>query len=141
MTKLEEKLIDEINGHKFSYDYDDFRKGYNSGLNVAIETINQYNIITAPKSIKLSEIVERLNKNIIEGSTISLRRHDNEIDVWEYYKISDDEEETNSSTFIFKIDSNSIIKMIARDDRIPKWLYTLWIAGTIIEDDLEECDE
>ena len=117
-----------------------YRTCSNETIDKVIETLNQYNIITAPKSIKLSEIVERLNKNIIEGSTISLCRHDNEIDVWENYKISDDEEQTNGSTFIFKIDSNSIIKMIARDDRIPKWLYTLWIAGTEIIDDME-CDK
>ena len=126
------KLIDEIHELKDYENYD-----YDQAITDVEILLNQYNIITAPKSIKLSEIVERLNKNIIEGSTISLRRHDNEIDVWEYYKISDDEEKTNGSTFIFKIDSNSIIKMIARDDRIPKWLYTLWIAGTEIIDDLE----
>ena len=129
-------LIEEIEKEKineFIITY--YGAGYNDGLDKAINILNQYNIITAPKSIKLSEIVSKLNKK--EGSTISLCRHDNEINVWEDYKISDDEEQTNGSIFIFKIDSNSIIKMIARDDRIPKWLYTLWIAGTEIIDDLE----
>lgn len=131
-------LIDEIEKMKNrgGWTNDEF---YKSGINDCLELLNQYNIITAPKSIKLSEIVKKLDKNI-ESSTISLCRHDNEIDVWEDYKINDDDEEINGSTFIFKVDSNNIIKMIARDDRFPKWIYTLWIAGTEIIDDLE-CDE
>lgn len=132
------KLIEEIKKMQFFVAKDDFELGYDRAIKETIDTLNKYNIITAPKSIKLSEIVGKLNKK--EGSTISLCRHDNEIDVWEDYKISDDEEQTNGSTFIFKIDSNNIIKMIARDDRIDKWLYTLWIAETEIIDDLE-CDE
>mgnify|MGYP006322019585 CR=1 FL=1 len=34
---------------------------YNTGVYDCLDILNQYNIITAPKSIKLSEIVKRMN--------------------------------------------------------------------------------
>lgn len=123
-------LIDEIEGHKFSYAYDDFRKGYNGGLNVAIEVLNQYNIITAPKSIKLSEIVSKLQEFYAdeyvthkENNTIYIHRKD------ESYVIDS----------IIEIFNNKITEI--QLDYLyeeTKWLYTLWIAGTEIVDDLKE---
>lgn len=131
------KLIDEIEGHKFSYAYDDFRKGYNGGLNVAIEVLNQYNIITAPKSIKLSEIVSRLNEHY--NTKIIINRKPTS-----YY---------NCYIVCRKsLAENEDYELLIRDNKIDdidefccyqnydntKWLYTLWIAGTIIEDDMKE---
>lgn len=136
MTKLEEKLIEEINGHKFSYVYDDFRKGYNGGLNVAIETINQYNIITAPKSIKLSEIVNRLKNFDCYTSEIKIDKHEDatiiEINYYSYTQCE-------CGGYIQIIDG-TICDISFGNHSYHKWLYTLWIANVEIVDDLE-CDE
>lgn len=42
---------------------------------------------------------------------------------------------------LVELNENMKIKMILLPQFNYKWLYTLWIAGTEIIDDLEECDE
>ena len=49
---LEEKL------HCYN---DQYKDGFNDGLDKAIEILTQHNIITAPKSVKLSEILKYYN--------------------------------------------------------------------------------
>lgn len=123
-------LIEEIEGHKFSYAYDDFRKGYNGGLNVAIEVLNQYNIITAPKSIKLSEIVSRLKDCKVERYSDYISLYDTYTDTLPF------DIETEMKDYLLLIKGNKIEKVHC----IDKWLYTLWIAGTEIIDDMKESE-
>ena len=128
-------LIDEIEKMKNrgGWTNDEF---YKCGINDCLELLNQYNIITAPKSIKLSEIVEGL-KNSFDCYTTEckLYREQNKIEV-DYYYYS--YVECLSSGYV--VIRNNKIEIIVADTStdIHKWLYTLWIAGTIIEDDLEE---
>lgn len=97
-----------------------------------LNLLNQYNIITAPKSIKLSEIVEKL-KNNYSYDDITIERNST------YTRIIGRTQHHLYSTTetLFDIDFN---KTLDKPNFHYKWLYTLWIAGTIIEDDLE-CDE
>lgn len=118
---------------------DDFGLGYNMGNNKVIEEVlellNQYNIITAPKSIKLSEIIEyyKNKKNQYWLVPIKLDNGKYKIRVkygdsfWEDYKL----EIINGKISLISLNL-PIIEF--------KWLYTLCIAGTEIVDDLE-CDE
>ena len=105
-------------------------KGKISAYQDCLNLLNQYNIITAPKSIKLSEIVSRLINATENKFTIERVQH--------FIVILFVDEP------ILRIDipENKIGEILADcfDDTLNKWLYTLWIAGTIIEDDLE-CDE
>lgn len=137
-------LIKEINENKFKRgdNYTDFKRGFNRGIVVCEEILDQYNIITAPKEIKLNEIVDRLKEtHILNNSKISICRHNNKIDVWEDYEISDiEDEKCSGSKFLLSIDNQNKVDLIGRDftSEKHKWLYTLWIAGTTIIDDLED---
>ena len=101
-----------------------------------LEILNQYNIITAPKSIKLSEIVDRLEKtlNNPKNKVNVYRENENEIVIKITYFARGtfvDEATIEMSNKIWDIDGLISARY--------KWLYTLWIAGTEIIDDLE-CD-
>ena len=98
-------------------------EAYQDCLNV----INNYNIITAPKTIKLSEIVSRL-KNELKDYVIKYINGEITVcrDRWCYAVVYIDEDTHN-----FEFDFHDRFNF-------PKWLYTLWIAGTIIEDDLKD---
>ena len=100
-----------------------------------LQSLKDYNLITAPKSIKLSELVKRL-KNSFDCYTAEckLYREQNKIDI-EYYYYS--YVECLSSGYV--VITNNKIKTIAADisTDIHKWLYELWIADTEIIDDLE----
>lgn len=91
---------------------------------------NKYNIITAPKSIKLSEIVERLN---------SCDKH-NDFNII----VKEDSLVIENYTFrqeYFYIRDNKIFDLsycMVRDEY--KFMYALWIAGTEIIDDLKEVE-
>lgn len=92
-----------------------------------LNLLNQYNIITAPKQIKLSEIVEKL-KECYHISSISYDKqsksiHDGEDDIVPLIEFNED--------LTFKE-----INLPIRDNN--KWLYPLWIAGTEIIDDLKD---
>lgn len=107
-------------------------KGKISAYQDCLNLLNQYNIITAPKQIKLSEIVEKL-KNNYSYDNITIERNST------YTRIIGRTQHHLYSTTetLFDIDFN---KTLDKPNFHYKWLYTLWIAGTIIEDDLE-CDE
>lgn len=111
-------------------------KGFNRGLDVSQEILTKYNIITAPKSIKLSEIVSKLGI----GNSFGIDRHKNLINLYEVNELEFDGEYWQDESYLLGIRDNKIYDSnITLDDR-TKWLYTLWIAGTEIIDDLE-CDE
>ena len=86
--------------------------------------INQHNIITAPKQIKLSEVLDK-----IDYDDIQIKRDNHLIFV------------KNSNGLLFTIDFNRLLPNRILDYVCYgnlKWLYTLWIAGTTIIDDLED---
>ena len=89
-----------------------------------IDTNRQYNIITAPKQIKLSEIVEKLNCQV--------ERYN------EYINLYDDTyEEDDIRDYYLFIKNNKIDEIHILPTEEFKWLYRLWIAETIIEDDMK----
>ena len=91
--------------------------------------LNQYNIITTPKSIKLSEILEKLN--ISKWQDFQATKQVNAISI----------DNNNCLREYLNIENNKITD-ISDDMQVNeyKWLYTLWIAKVEIIDDLE-CDE
>lgn len=116
---LEEKL------HCYN---DQYKDGFNEGLDKAIEIINQHNIITAPKSIKLSEIVDRLKKDFpTHNFYYRYVTKSKWIAIWL----------GNHCYATFTIKDNKLVLENKDEFEYPKWLYTLWIAETEIIDDLE----
>lgn len=102
--------------------------------------LNQHNIITAPKSIKLSEIVSRLEEIYIgfDAKIVSEKKNEHII-LWCKTSLS--------KHFILEINMrNNNIKglnpIVAMNEdcfmNSLKWLYALWLAGTEIIDDMEE---
>lgn len=122
-------LIDDIEKMKSYYQTDiscEFNDGWNNALDKAIKILNQHNIITAPKSIKLSEIVEKLNEEYKE-KPIFQRWTKN-------YKTIHLENRGG----MFELSNNKIHEIyLFRLTSKTRWLYALWIAGTEIVDDLE----
>ena len=121
-------------------------KGQIEAYQDCLNLLDQYNIITTPKEIKLSEIVSKLKeKPIFNKSKISICKHDNKIDIWEDYEFNDIvDEKCSGSSFLLSIDNKNKVDLICRDFTIDehKWLYKLWIAGTEIVDDLKgDCNE
>lgn len=133
-------LIKEIEKLKFkeiSILGDSYELGVNEGIDKVLELLNQYNIITAPKTIKLSEIVIKLNE-IFGGSEFSspiyFNRELNAIGEGEY----DKNWFMDTWTPFIYLKENKISKIVKLGWESTKWLYELWIAGTKIIDDLEE---
>lgn len=121
-------LIKEIEKLKeqFSF-YTDYSDGYFDCVDEVLGILDQYNIITAPKEILLSEIVDRLNTNdYVKFEVVKMNN---------YFLI----ENTNFYRQYFELTDNKV-SIISEEMQIDefKWLYTLWIAGTTIIDDLEE---
>ena len=119
---------------------------YAIGWNDSIDNIkSKYNIITAPKTIKLSEIVSKftIKDSFHKNHKISIIRDNGEIDVWEDYDIEVDETKLSNSYLLVVIANNKIkeINISYRHEELNKWLYALWIAGTEIVDDLKELKE
>lgn len=128
------KLSDSFIIGEYSFGFTD---GKNKGIKQVLELLDQYNIITAPKTIKLSEIVSKLNEifNDTEfSSEIYFNRKLNAIGEGEY----DKDWFMNTWTPFIRFKENKISEIINLGSERTKWLYTLWIAGTIIEDDLKE---
>lgn len=101
------------------------------------DILSNYNIITAPKTIKLSEIVSRLNEIFNDSefsSEIYFNRKLNAIGEGEY----DKDWFMNTWTPFIRFKENKISEIIKTGNERTKWLYALWIAGTIIDDDLKE---
>lgn len=136
-------LKKEIEGLKNNINTEDYK--YNMGcivvkelenetIDKVLQLLDQYNIITAPKTIKLSEIVSKLNE-IFNDSEFSreiyFNRKLNAIGEGEY----DKDWFMNTWTPFIRFKENKISEIINLESERTKWLYTLWIAGTIIEDD------
>lgn len=120
------ELIDEIEKlkNRGGWTNDEF---YRCGINDCVNLLNQYNIINTPKQIKLSEIMERLRDSV--NTSINIERYKNKtISIF--------------SDFCLVLSVSKYIEYLNHQFlyvfQQHKWLYTLWIAGTIIEDDLEE---
>lgn len=131
-------LIKEIEKQKINRFKSFEEDSWNNALDKVIKIINQYNIITAPKSIKLSEVLDKiceLYEEIIEEE-IYFNREINSIGYGEY-----DEDWTQNSWHTFVAFNKDLtiknINLRPQDNNI-KWLYTLWIANVEIIDDLEE---
>jgi hypothetical protein len=131
-------LIEEIEKLKRPDTKVSFDEGFNRGLNLSQEVINQYNIITAPKSIKLSEMLDKiceLYEEIIEQEIYFNR----EINCIGYGEYDEDWMQNTWHTFVAFNKDLTIKKINIRpQDNNIKWLYTLWIAGSEIIDDLEQ---
>lgn len=98
-----------------------------------LEILNQYNIITAPKSIMLSEIVGKLKDFDCYTPEIKVDKHeDTTIIEVNYYSYA----QCECGGYIQIIDG-TICDISFGNHSYHKWLYTLWIAGTEIVDDLE----
>lgn len=122
--------IEDLKDIKYGWDY-------YLAIDDCLKRINQYNIITAPKTIKLSEIVSKLNEiyNDSEfGSEIYFNRKLNAIGEGEY----DKDWFMNTWTPFIRFKENKISEIINLESERTKWLYALWLTGTIIEDDLKE---
>lgn len=116
---------------------------YAIGWNDSIDNIkSKYNIITAPKTIKLSEIVSKfaIKDSFYINHRISVIRDNGDTDIWEDYDIEVDEDIIGQSNLLVVIKDNKLLEINISDrhEDLNKWLYTLWIAGTKIIDDLEE---
>ena len=136
-------LIEEIEKLKVSESFGNSEysfgllEGKNKGINECLEILNQYNIITVPKTIKLSEIVSKLEEIILgTNHKVYIRRYYKEIIIYNKNSISSFIEDIcniNSTGKIVWINETYLLESC-------KWIYALWIAGTIIEDDLKEVE-
>ena len=118
-------MIDLIEKLKRPVTHVSFDEGYNKAIDDVIQLFNQYNIITVPKSIKLSEIVDRLKE---EYKDYEFRYDINNISIWK----------KRWCYAVFGILNNKLKLKPDTDFEIPKWLYALWLANTEIIDDLKE---
>lgn len=127
-------MIDLIKKLKRPDTHVSFDEGYNKAIDNVIQLFNQHNIITAPKSIKLSEIVERLTNEFkgyfFEYDNNFISSNEPIIAVWSANK--------KYCYAVISIENNELVLRDQEDFEYPKWLYTLWIAGTEIIDDLKE---
>lgn len=106
----------------------EFEKGFHYGVDMCLKKINNHNIITAPKSIKLSEIVDRLKKDFpTHNFYYRYVTKSKWIAIWL----------GNHCYATFTIKDNKLVLENKDEFEYPKWLYTLWIARTEIIDDLE----
>lgn len=150
-------LIKEIEGLKVEErpNEDDYHYGFREDKNLTLidvkHILNRHNIITAPKSIKLSEIIDRLNEEL----GVIYKLPDGRKIIGYEFKIDrnctyiDGKFESLLSTCVnayhygkktmcaFKLDVKNNFIEISFEDKF-KWLYALWIAGTEIIDDMEE---
>ena len=124
-------LIDEIEKLKPQIITDKYSDGFQNAIKMVLNKLNQYSIIAAPKSIKLSEIINKLNScdnrnnwNIIVDATKTLVLENSNFEQ-EYFYINDNK--------IFDLSD-----CMVHDDY--KWLYTLWITNTEIIDDIDRGD-
>ena len=142
MTSKE--ALEKISNHKCyvkeSSCYDRVKELYKNEIEVIeqdlerLEKLDQYNLITAPKSIKLSEIVEMLKESnkyldFEFETTLDFKKA-----IGVNYK-SYDGEYYFDECVVFN--ENMTIERVCLESTNFKWLYALWIAGTEIIDDME----
>ena len=136
IERIEELLKTARNYHRNYSDRDILSetRGQIEAYQDCLDVLTQYNIITAPKQIKLSEIVSRLQPlldyPIYVAEVIVL----NNKAVVTNVKYNNDLMYRNH---IIDFEDNQIWYIHLPKEEKFKWLYTLWIAGTEIVDDLE----
>lgn len=107
---------------------------YHCAINDAIRTLIQHNIITAPKSIMLSEIISNLRFQIKDKNIYFNKK----INCIGYGKFDVNCMQNATWLTLVEFEKDLTIKNInILLNKNIKWLYTLWIAGTEIIDDLE----
>lgn len=130
-------LIKEIEGLKLEAhpEETEYRFGFRDGNNTCVVSVKhiltQHHLITAPKQIKLSEVVNRLKDTFKDLCNITYR--DLRVINHGLIYLEDDIVVTidKEKNIILNIEfTNTFIEL--------KWLYTLWIAETEIVDDMEE---
>jgi len=145
MSRLTKKNNKQFINLFENFTIEDLRK-LKKGLDDYNNKSNEFILITAPKEIKLSEIVSKfaIKDSFYINHRISVIRDNGDTDIWEDYDFEVDDETTLSQSNLLVVISNNKIEEINvsyRHENLNKWLYTLWIAGTTIIDDLEEQDE
>lgn len=129
---LEERLLNA------QIDFECFKNDALAGTIMAyqdcLNLLDKYNIITAPKEIKLSEIVSKLENDCCYDKVIIVRNstYTRVVGRMLHHLYS-----STKPLFDFNIEG----KIDKPNDFNYKWLYKLWIAGTKIIDDLEKQDE
>ena len=135
-------LIEEIEKKKGYYEYFiscDFNEGWNNAIDSCLKSLEQYNLITAPKQIKLSELIDKIYKTEYSSECYVKAIKCSNGQYKDDYRIHIEYGDGYWGDYEFYIVDGKISSAFDMD--LPrdefKWLYTLWIAGTIIEDDLE----
>lgn len=102
--------------------------------------LTDYNIITAPKSIKLSELIDKIYKTEYSSECYVKAIKCGNGQYKDDYRIHIEYGDGYWGDYEFYIVDGKISSTFDMD--LPrdefKWLYTLWIAGTEIVDDLKE---
>lgn len=127
-----------------NFTIEDLRK-LKKGLDDYNNKSNELILITAPKFIKLSEIVSKfIQPNYLYNNwKINVIRNIDEIHIYEEYDIEIGEDTLGQCSLLVLIKDTKLIEINISDrqEDLNKWLYTLWIAGTTIIDDWEGQDE
>lgn len=100
--------------------------------------LKQYNIIAAPKRIKLSEILGNLKLQIEEPENLIKIQFNREINCIGYGEYGEDWQQNTWKTLVSFYKDLTIKNICIKLQDNIKWLYALWIAGSEIIDDLEE---
>lgn len=142
-------LIKEIEKCKLKYEYDgsEFdckRSIFNEGIGKTINWLEDdnfpYNIITAPKQIKLSELIDKIYETKYSSECYVKAIKGSNGQYKDDYRIRVEYGEGYWGDFDFYIVKGKISSDLELN--LPrnefKWLYELWIAGSEIIDDLEE---
>ena len=132
-------LIEEIKKLKPQIITDKYSDGFQNAIKMVLNKLNQYNIITAPNQITLSEIIDNIYETKFKSeSWVEPIKEGNN-----YYRIRVQYGDGYWGDYEFYIRNNKI-EINENDYLLPfnefKWLYTLWIADTEIVDDLEGDD-
>lgn len=133
-------LIEEIEKSKSYYETDiscEFNDGWNNALDKAIKILNRHSLITAPKSIKLSEILGNLKLQIEEPENLIKIQFNRKINAIGFGEYDEDWRQNTWQTIVSFYKDLTIKNICIKLQDNFKWLYTLWIAGTEIVNDLE----
>lgn len=121
-----------------SYHNEKYADGFIDGVNEALEVIDQYNIITAPKTIKLSEIIERLQPTIDEKLYYKKVDFGNTAIGYDFVDGFGDECTTYFRPVVYFDENMEIIGFTFTPSDTFNWIYEMWITKTIITNDWKE---
>ena len=101
-------------------------------MNDSVDTLMElYYYMSDPKKMKLSELIDKLNGSNDSAEWKVIIRCQSTVLENSHYP----------GQYIYIFDNNKIediSEMVFSEEY--KWLYGLWIAGTIIEDDMKEVE-